>query len=175
MNILKNIKTTRFLWEVSSEFLHFMSLSAVVCLFDQVFKRSIDEEPEENFPREMPCSRGYVKIMRAHNPGFSMGRLKEFPEFVKLSSLALTGFLAGGLQILTQEHPGKYMLRKLGIALVIGGASSNVLDRAVRGSVTDYINIQFGNLRKAIVNIGDIAICTGGILYLIASVFGKDD
>lgn len=175
VNVLKNIKTTRFVWELTGEFMHLMALSGLICLSDQLLKQSVDAEPEENFPREMPHSKGYVKIMRAHNPGFSMGRLGEYPEFVKLSSLAATGFLAGILQHLTLVYPGKFRMRKLGIALVIGGAMSNILDRAQRGKVTDYINIQLGTLKRAIVNIGDIAIYLGGILYILAALLGRDD
>ena len=177
--IMTNAKRGHFLWKISGEFIHLLNLSLVVCLSDQLLKNSIDTEPEENFPRELPHSGGYVKVMRAHNPGFSMGRLGDHPEFVKLSSLAATGFLAGSLHYLTTEYPGKYPLRKMGMALVIGGAMSNVADRARKGKVTDYINIRVGSFKKAIVNIGDLAIYAGGALYLLGAVkgllFGEDD
>lgn len=175
MGILKNLKTTHFFWDMSSEFIHLLGFAGIICAVDQMLKSAIDTEPESNFPREMPHTKGYVKIMRAHNPGFSRGHLGKHPEFVKLSSVAAVGFLAGGLQYLTSFYPKNYKLRKLGIAIVIGGALSNVLDRIVNGEVTDYLNIQVSGLKTLIVNIGDIAIYVGGIIYALASLFGKDD
>ena len=175
MGLIKNVKTTHLIWEISGEFLHYTAIASLICSIDQMFKTAIDTEPAENFPREMPGTKGYVQIMRAHNPGFSKGHLKEYPEFVKLSSMAAVGFLAGGLQYLTAYFPKRYKLRKLGMSVVIGGALSNVLDRGMHGEVTDYLNIRIGSLKKIIVNIGDIAICLGGALYALASLFGRDD
>ncbi len=175
MSIIKNLRTTHFFWDISNEFMHLLGLAGIICAVDQMFKSSIDTEPADNFPRDMPHTKGYVKIMRAHNPGFSRGHFGKYPEFVKISSVAAVGFLVGGLQYLTSYFPKQYKLRKLGMAIVIGGAASNVIDRIVNGKVTDYINIRFGTLKTLIVNIGDIAIYVGGIIYIISSLLGKDD
>ena len=175
MSILKNLRTTHFFWDISNEFIHLLGIAGLICAVDQMFKSAIDSEPEENFPRDMPHTKGCVKIMRAHNPGFSRGHLGDYPELVKISSVAAVGFLAGGLQYLTSFFPGQYKLRKLGMAIVIGGALSNVLDRIVNGKVTDYLNIRVGGLKTLIVNIGDIAIYVGGIIYAIASLLAHDD
>ncbi len=175
MSILKNLRTTHFFWDISNEFIHLLGIAGLICAVDQMFKSAIDSEPEDNFPRDMPHTKGCVKIMRAHNPGFSRGHLGDYPELVKISSVAAVGFLAGGLQYLTSFFPGQYKLRKLGMAIVIGGALSNVLDRIVNGKVTDYLNIRVGGLKTLIVNIGDIAIYVGGIIYAIASLLGHDD
>lgn len=174
MGLFKNLKATHFFWTISSEFIHLLTIAGLICAVDQMVKSAIDTEPESNFPREMPHTKGYVKIMRAHNPGFSRGHLGKYPELVKTLSVAAVGFLAGGLQYLTNYYPGKYKLRKLGMAIVIGGALSNVLDRIVNGKVTDYMNIRVSGLKSLIVNIGDIAIYVGGIIYTIAALFGEE-
>lgn len=175
MKVLKNVAAVRTAWKWSGEFLRLMSLSGAVCLLDQLFKNAIDTEPEENFPREMPGTKGQVKIMRVHNPGFSRGRLGTYPEFVKLVSITLTGFLAGGLHALTVEHPGIFQLRKLGISFVIGGALSNILDRVRKGKVTDYLNINLPWFKKLVVNIADLSIYLGGILYVISAFLKRDE
>ena len=77
MGLIKNMKTTHLIWEISGEFIHYTAIASLICSIDQMFKTAIDTEPEENFPREMPGTKGYVQIMRAHNPGFSKGHLKE--------------------------------------------------------------------------------------------------
>ena len=49
----------------------------------------------------------------------------------------------------------------LGWSLVIGGALGNLVDRAVKGTVTDYINLGAGT-----VNLADIAIYAGIVLLI---------
>ncbi len=173
-NFFTGLRFVRFVWKLSGEFLHLVGLSSVICLADQLIKQSIDAEPADNFPRDLKVTKGKVGIIRAHNPGFTHGRLGEYPEFVKLSSLGITGFLSGILCFLCSEFPRKYRIRKLGMSMVIGGAMSNILDRARNGKVTDYLHIRLGMLKQSIINIGDIAICLGGAVYALGLLFDRD-
>ncbi len=174
MGWIRRIYRMHRFWHRSGELLHCMAVAGLVCSVDQMLKSAIDTEPKENFPREMPGSRGCIRIMRAHNPGFSRGRLAKYPELVKLSSIAAVGFLSGGLHFLTACFPKRYRLRKLGMAVVIGGALSNVLDRIMNGAVTDYLNIRISRLKELIVNLGDIAIVFGGGLYFLSCLLERD-
>ena len=63
-----------------------------------------------------------------------------------------------------------YLLQKYGMAMVLGGAMSNTYDRVRYGKVTDYLYIRIGVLKKMIINIGDIALYFGGILYALGSL-----
>lgn len=157
-------------WRGSGEFIHLLLGVNLIFLWDQLLKHSIDREPEENFPRELPYSKGKVKIERAHNPGFSQGHFQEFPEFVRLSSLALTAFATGVLQVFCTAFPGKRKVEKLGAMLLLGGAVSNTYDRVAHGFVTDFLHIQVGALKKSIINIGDIAIVSGMCIYFLGAL-----
>lgn len=169
--MLRRLSGLGFLWRSSPEFLRLLFASAALCGLDQAVKHRIDGEPEENFPRDMPGTKGKIRIVRAHNPGFSMGRMSDKPEFVKLSSLSITAFLLGALQLFCALCPGRFFVRKLGISLAIGGAASNVIDRIRRGRVTDYLNIRIGSFRRSIVNIGDLMIQSGALLYGLSLLF----
>jgi lipoprotein signal peptidase len=52
-----------------------------------------------------------------------------------------------------------------GLALVAGGAAGNLLDRAVRGYVVDFIHVH----GWPIFNVADVAIAAGAILLLWAN------
>jgi signal peptidase II len=54
-----------------------------------------------------------------------------------------------------------------GLALLIGGGLSNLLDRFGRGSVVDFLNIGIGSLRTGIFNVADMAIMCGIALLLV--------
>jgi signal peptidase II len=49
------------------------------------------------------------------------------------------------------------------ISLIVGGGISNLIDRLLQGSVTDFLNIGLGSLRTGIFNIADMAIMAGAI------------
>ena len=49
------------------------------------------------------------------------------------------------------------------ISLIVGGGISNLIDRLLQGSVTDFLNIGLGPLRTGIFNIADVAIMAGAI------------
>ena len=56
-----------------------------------------------------------------------------------------------------------------GLALLVGGGVSNLLDRIIHGTVIDFMNVGFGPLRTGIFNVADMAIMLGaGIVMLEA-------
>ena len=55
----------------------------------------------------------------------------------------------------------------LGMALFLAGGISNWIDRALRGSVVDFMNVGIGWLRTGIFNVADVAIMLGIALVLI--------
>lgn len=58
----------------------------------------------------------------------------------------------------------------LAFSSIIGGGISNVFDRIVRGSVTDFLFIDLGSVFKTgIFNIADVFVTTGMIILFIAS------
>ena len=62
-----------------------------------------------------------------------------------------------------------------GLALFAAGGASNLLDRVMRGSVIDFMNVGLGPLRTGIFNVADMAIMLGtGILVFASYRSGKD-
>lgn len=58
---------------------------------------------------------------------------------------------------------------------VIGGGISNVFDRIVYGSVTDFLYIDLGGIfRTGIFNIADMSVTTGMIILIFASFNHKN-
>jgi signal peptidase II len=58
----------------------------------------------------------------------------------------------------------------LGLTLFLAGGASNWLDRALRGSVVDFLNVGVGTVRTGIFNIADMAIMAGALLLLMNEV-----
>jgi signal peptidase II len=63
----------------------------------------------------------------------------------------------------------------LPLALVLGGALGNILDRARYGYVLDYADLHFGNFRPFLVfNVGDACITIGVLIILARSLFMRE-
>ena len=56
----------------------------------------------------------------------------------------------------------------IGTGLVLAGGASNWMDRLVRGSVVDFLNVGVGPLRTGIFNVADMAIMLGLTVLLLA-------
>ena len=63
----------------------------------------------------------------------------------------------------------------LGLALVLGGALGNILDRVRFGFVVDYADLHFGTFRPFyIFNLADAAITIGVLIILARSLLSRE-
>jgi signal peptidase II len=65
---------------------------------------------------------------------------------------------------------GQAML-SAGLALVLGGAVGNLIDRVRFGHVTDFIQVWFGNWAFPSFNVADAGISVGATLLIIDALF----
>ena len=72
-----------------------------------------------------------------------------------------------GLFVHMVRTPRRYWLLRLGLALIIGGALGNLLDRVTAGEVLDFIRVSF---LPGIFNVSDVMVNVG-MLVSLAAVF----
>jgi signal peptidase II len=63
--------------------------------------------------------------------------------------------------------------RATAIALFLAGGISNWIDRALHGSVVDFLNVGIGWLRTGIFNFADVAIMLGIALFLLSELSAR--
>ncbi len=61
----------------------------------------------------------------------------------------------------------------LPVALIIGGALGNLIDRLVHGQVTDFIQVYWRAWSFPAFNVADSAISVGAVLLIAFGLFGK--
>lgn len=59
------------------------------------------------------------------------------------------------------------LLTRIGIALAIGGALSNAIDRIVWGAVADFFHFYIGTWSFYVFNIADVAISAGVVMMIV--------
>jgi signal peptidase II len=113
-----------------------------------------------------------VRLTLAYNEGasfsFSIGPWTR-PVLIGAGLL----ILAGLLRLLVQAAP-EGRLRIMALALIMGGAVGNLVDRITSpAGVVDFIDIGIGTSRFFIFNVADIGVCVGAIL-LAWSIWRED-
>ena len=108
-----------------------------------------------------------IRIGYVENPGGFLSLGADLPPiasgavFTVATGIALMVLL--GL-ILRQKHTGS---AQLGLVLFIAGGASNWIDRVLRGSVVDFLNMGIGPLRTGVFNVADVAIMFGAGLFVL--------
>ena len=83
---------------------------------------------------------------------------------------SLVGLVALGLiAMLFHRTPAKDRGLLAALALVMGGAVGNLLDRVASGAVTDFIAVYIGSYRWPDFNVADSAISVGLVVILLDS------
>ena len=91
--------------------------------------------------------------------------------FVVLAT-AVSGVMIAWLWRIRQEGP---ILLMAGLSFVLGGAIGNLIDRAMLGYVTDFIQVWFGSWAFPSFNVADSAITVGAVLLIIDAFLGSKD
>lgn len=88
--------------------------------------------------------------------------------FFAVLGVAVSAFVIGYLR----KIPKTAYVLSLGLALVLGGAIGNVVDRVLHGHVIDFIHVHYADAwHYPIFNIADIGICVGMALVVIDMLF----
>jgi signal peptidase II len=141
-------------------------LATVVLILDQASKYAVQNLTPVGSTRVLIP--GVLNLVHTSNPGVAFGLLadSETPwraPLLILFSVAVIGLIAW---LLISDRAGGW-LGQCGMALILGGAAGNVLDRIVRHSVTDFIDFYVGSHHWYTFNVADSAIVVGAALVLL--------
>ena len=115
---------------------------------------------------------GLMDFTRVHNTGAAFGILStaEFPfKAGVIAIIATAALIAVGLYAASLAH--HQLAARIGLALIIGGASGNLIDRVVAGSVVDFVDVYWRTYHFWAFNVADSAI-TVGVAIMILDMIG---
>jgi signal peptidase II len=141
-------------------------LSFLVLFIDQASKYAVDRFTSPGSSRvAVP---GLLNLVHTTNPGVAFGLFADSaspmlaPVLITFS-VAVIGLL---LWLLATGRAGGW-LGEWGLALILGGAAGNVLDRATRHSVIDFIDFHIAAHHWYTFNLADSAIVVGASLVVV--------
>ena len=145
-----------------------LGVSALVILLDWVTKQRVSEALELYRPQEVFS---WLNITLAHNYGAAFSFLSDAGGWQRGFFIVLASVVSVVLLVWLLRLPRQEWRTALGLALVLGGAIGNLVDRVQLGYVVDFIDVHFGGWHYPAFNVADSAITCGVILLLVDALF----
>ena len=139
-------------------------LSALIVLADQVSKSYITAHYGEfEFTPVLPI----LDITRMHNVGAAFSFLATASGWQRWLFIGLAVTVSIAIIVWLYRLPRSQGLLAAGLALVLGGAIGNVIDRIRLGAVVDFIHFHWDRAYFPAFNIADSAITVGAAFLLL--------
>jgi signal peptidase II len=112
-----------------------------------------------------------LDFTHVQNTGAAFGLLNaaDFP-FKTALMIAIATLALVAISIYARQLGAHEKLSRYGLALILGGAFGNLIDRALAGYVVDFVDVYWGEAHFWAFNVADAAITIGAILVLLEMV-----
>ena len=140
------------------------ALAAAIVAGDQVTKWLVLAYFENRFPREELT--GFFNLVLVFNKGAAFSL---FAQAAGWQTPLLAAFALGAaaiVSVLIVRNPGRGLLC-FGLALILGGALGNLIDRLRFGHVVDFLDFHALGWHWPAFNVADSAICVGAVILIL--------
>lgn len=158
--------TFTFIWSIKQVMIYILSL--IVIVLDQLTKGlMLVYIPQGTSVTVCP----FFNLVSVRNRGISFSMFSGNSTLMPwiLTAVALA-FCIGIVVWLGREKDRRV---RVGLALILGGAIGNIIDRVRLGAVVDFLDFYIGEYHWPAFNIADSAICIGVVLILILTLWGN--
>jgi signal peptidase II len=119
--------------------------------------------------QSIPVIDQVLYITSHRNRGAAFGILQDQRYFF----IIITIIVVGAVIYYLQKHATDRLL-KTALALVLGGALGNFIDRLLRGEVVDFVDVYIGSYDFPIFNVADSALVIGvGLIFIQSCMESK--
>ena len=149
-----------------------VAIAFLVFVFDQATKWVVTY-PLQLEQRQAIEITSFFDLRWVENTGVSLGLFSASSETMRWVLVGLTAAIA--LFVAVWLWREKRRDDSAALALVLGGALGNIVDRTRYGHVVDFADLHFGEWRPFLVfNVGDAAITIGVLLLLVRALRKRD-
>jgi len=140
-----------------------LAIAALVLVLDQLTKITIVRLFSYG---ESLAVTSFFNLVLVYNKGAAFSFLSTESGWQRYFFTALGIAAALFIIFLLKRHAGQRMFC-IALALILGGAIGNVIDRIAYGHVIDFLDVYMRNWHWPAFNIADSAICVGAVLFVI--------
>ncbi len=139
-----------------------------IAAVDQIIKQIMIDLVFEP-PRVIEVT-SFFNLRPVHNTGITFGLFSNNAELGRWLLVAVAVAIMIALLVWLFRAGSTYVT--IALVFVIGGAASNVIDRALAGAVIDFLDFHAGGLHWPTFNIADSFIVLGTAMLLYDGLFG---
>ncbi len=153
----------------NTRFFAWMAVAALVVVADQITKWAIVEWVA--LYERIPLN-SFINLTHQRNTGAAFSLLADAGGWQRWFFIVLASAVSVVLAVwLWRIRNQGHAILAAGLALVLGGAVGNLIDRILLGYVTDFIQVWFGSWPFPSFNVADAGISVGAALLIIDALF----
>ncbi|MBQ8475403.1 MAG: signal peptidase II [Clostridia bacterium] len=116
---------------------------------------------------KVPVIDGFFHFTYIENKGAAFGMLAEHRwVFIVISAVAIAAFIFYIIKYTPDD-----LLTCISMSFIVGGGIGNMIDRCVRGSVVDFIEVEF--IDFYVFNVADMFVCVGCGLMILCLILSE--
>ena len=155
--------------QANTRFITWMVVALAIIAADQLTKWAIIEWV--SLYEKVPLN-SFINLTHQRNTGAAFSFLADAGGWQRWFFVALSAVVSCVIVVwLWRIRDQGQTVLAAGLALVLGGAVGNLIDRIMLGYVTDFIQVWFGNWAFPSFNIADAGITVGAALLIIDALF----
>jgi signal peptidase II len=147
----------------NSGIMPWLGISLIVILLDQVTKITIKQL--FTFGQSRPVT-SFFNLVLAYNEGAAFSFLSSQGGWQRYLFTGISVCAAILILFLLKRNVGQRMFC-WALALILGGAVGNLIDRVAYGHVIDFLDVHAGGWHWPAFNVADSAICIGAVLFVV--------
>jgi signal peptidase II len=143
-----------------------LAVVVAIALLDQLTKLLVVAEME--LYQTIPIVPGLLNLTHIRNSGVAFGLFNtaEFAYKPLVMALVALGALVG-VGLYASQLPASHRWARGGLALILGGAAGNLVDRTRQGYVVDFVDAYWKGWHFWAFNVADAAISVGVGLLIV--------
>ncbi len=141
-------------------------LAALVLVLDQITKVLVMNQLTA-YQEVIPLT-GFFNLVHVHNTGAAFSLFADQPGWQRGFFMAVGVAAAGFMLYLLRQTRGRPAF-SIALALILGGAVGNVIDRALYGHVIDFLDFHMAGWHWPAFNVADSGISVGAVLLVLDS------
>jgi signal peptidase II len=142
--------------------LPWLGVAAIVILIDQLTKITI---LKLFVYAEEKAITSFFNLVLAFNKGAAFGFLNNQPGWQRYFFTAVAVIAVGAILYMLKKHSGQRLFC-WALALIMGGAIGNAIDRLLYGHVVDFLDFHLKGQHFPAFNVADSAIFLGAVLFI---------
>lgn len=147
----------------NSDLTQWLGIAAIVILLDQITKITISKMFA--YRESLPIT-SFFNLVLDYNRGAAFSLLATESGWQRYLFTAIGIAAALFIVYLLKRHAGQKLFC-CALALILGGALGNVIDRIIYGHVIDFLDFHIGGWHWPAFNVADSAICIGAALFVL--------